>query len=98
MYINYQVNRDYIILNYCVNRDQPKKKCHGKCHLGKMLSAGEKKEIPSNPKEIKETLLFFSLTEFFAVRGDSAPLLFHVITPVLPVRPGSGVFHPPCIA
>lgn len=35
--ISYEVNIDYIIENYCINKDKPKLQCNGKCHLAKQL-------------------------------------------------------------
>ncbi|NRD20475.1 hypothetical protein HNV08_10490 [Winogradskyella eckloniae] len=35
----YQLNIDYIIETYCINKDQPELQCNGKCHLAKQLSA-----------------------------------------------------------
>ena len=33
----YQLNIDYIIETYCVNKDKPQLQCNGKCHLAKQL-------------------------------------------------------------
>lgn len=33
----YELNIDYIVQNYCVNKDKPKLQCNGKCHLAKQL-------------------------------------------------------------
>ena len=33
----YQLNIDYIIETYCVNKDKPQLQCNGKCHLSKQL-------------------------------------------------------------
>ena len=35
--IYYELNIDYIVQNYCVNKDKPKLQCNGKCHLAKQL-------------------------------------------------------------
>ncbi|MDG4716258.1 hypothetical protein [Winogradskyella marincola] len=35
----YQLNIDYIIETYCVNKEKPELQCNGKCHLAKQLSA-----------------------------------------------------------
>lgn len=34
----YQLNIDYIIETYCVNKEKPKLQCNGKCHLMKQLT------------------------------------------------------------
>lgn len=41
---NYLINKEFITLNYCVNKSKPKLKCNGKCHLKKQLKAQEKQE------------------------------------------------------
>lgn len=33
----YQLNIDYIIDTYCVNKEEPELQCNGKCHLVKQL-------------------------------------------------------------
>lgn len=33
----YELNIDYIIETYCVNKDKPQLQCNGKCHLSKQL-------------------------------------------------------------
>ena len=38
---NYLVNRDFITLNYCENKNKPKLHCNGKCHLSKQLKEQE---------------------------------------------------------
>ena len=54
---NYLVNRDFITLNYCENKNKPKLHCNGKCHLSKQLKEQEKQEGSSknNTKSIDET-------------------------------------------
>ncbi|MEZ4779503.1 MAG: hypothetical protein R2786_09010 [Flavobacteriaceae bacterium] len=33
----YELNIDYIIENYCVNKEKPELKCNGKCYLAQQL-------------------------------------------------------------
>ena len=35
--VYYELNIDYIIETYCVNKDKPQLQCNGKCHLAKQL-------------------------------------------------------------
>lgn len=38
-YIAYfQLNLDYIIETYCINKEKPELQCHGKCHLATQLA------------------------------------------------------------
>ena len=45
----YHLNKEYIINFFCINKDTPQLKCHGKCHLKAKLSEQEQKknEFPS---------------------------------------------------
>lgn len=44
-YLTYfELNLDYIIQTYCVNKDKPQLHCNGKCHLAKTLSMNKKQE------------------------------------------------------
>jgi hypothetical protein len=36
--VNFYSNRAEIAEKYCVNKEKPEKKCHGKCHLEKQLT------------------------------------------------------------
>ena len=38
----YQVNKEYVARNLCENKNQPEKKCCGKCYLNKQLSKADK--------------------------------------------------------
>ena len=39
VYVAYfELNIDYIIENYCVNKEKPQLQCHGKCHLATQLA------------------------------------------------------------
>lgn len=42
--INFQINKDYIAKNLCINRNKPKSCCEGKCELKKQLDEEDKKE------------------------------------------------------
>lgn len=39
--VKYEFTKDFIIENYCVNKDKPKLHCDGKCYLAKQLQAAE---------------------------------------------------------
>ena len=44
----FQLNIDYIIEKYCVNKEKPEMACNGKCHLMKTLTQTETPEKDSN--------------------------------------------------
>lgn len=35
--VYYELNIDYIIETYCINKEKPELQCNGKCHLAKQL-------------------------------------------------------------
>jgi len=52
----YELNIDYIIQKYCINKSKPKYKCNGKCHLAKRLSLTSPSEIETDQKIISNSL------------------------------------------
>ncbi|EDP95466.1 hypothetical protein KAOT1_11101 [Kordia algicida OT-1] len=59
----FQLNIDYIIETYCINKDKPQLECNGKCHLATQLAEidpGAKDSNTSNSINTKEifTLVF----------------------------------------
>jgi hypothetical protein len=54
-YVEYELNKDYIKEFLCINRDKPRLKCDGKCHLTQELRKAqsdvtdtqESNEVPS---------------------------------------------------
>jgi len=52
----YEVNKDYIAKNLCVNRNKPELKCCGKCYLKKQLNKADQqtddKQAPSKNSRI----------------------------------------------
>jgi len=69
--MNYEVNKESITQKYCENKDKPKMKCHGKCHLNKQIKEQDKqsnqdkslvKELHQMPcNRINESKLCFYL-------------------------------------
>lgn len=58
-YIEYALNRDYIVENLCINKDKPELECHGKCYLNDRLQEANEENPPHdhapNPRiEFKE--------------------------------------------
>ena len=62
--VYYELNIDYIIETYCVNKDKPELQCNGKCHLAKQLQVS-----PSTNEESKNS-------NTSAILGVFYPLFF----------------------
>jgi len=56
--VEYQVNRDFISKNLCVNRFKPCACCKGKCYLNKKIAADEsQQQAPGRSAQKDEVLL-----------------------------------------
>jgi hypothetical protein len=55
--IDYLVNTDFITETFCINKEKPKMKCNGKCHLSKELKKDEEKKSKGT-FEISDIILF----------------------------------------
>jgi len=53
-YIEYMINRDFIVKNLCVEKDNPENTCNGKCYLHEQLNKiSEQKNDDRGDKENK---------------------------------------------
>jgi hypothetical protein len=70
----YQLNKEYIAANLCVNKSRPKMHCNGRCHMVKKMKQEEKQD-QENPERRAEN-------KFEIICGA-----FHteIITPLLSV-------------
>ena len=48
LFLDYELRKDYIIQNFCINKDKPKLHCDGKCYLAKRIAAADKQEESQN--------------------------------------------------
>jgi hypothetical protein len=53
--IDYFINYNYIAKNLCENKDKPKLKCNGKCHLKKELKKVEESKQTNKKIPVTET-------------------------------------------
>lgn len=97
----YQVNRDFIAKNLCVNRDKPMLNCNGQCYLSKQLKASEEKEQKSNAERLNKmpevVLGFQSISSLFKARYFERYVLENnfQISEIHPNFSTKGFFHPP---
>lgn len=63
---NYAIDYEYISEVLCINKDKPKSKCNGKCHLAKQI----KKTEPAPSEQTKSAIvsqvefLFYFMNDF----------------------------------
>ena len=104
LYLDYELRKEFIIDNFCVNRNRPELHCDGKCYLATRLAAVQKQE-----QQQAERNFIFKLLEnitdcqtFFASFSASDPVsderafpVFRYVSPFFHNAALSGVFHPP---
>ena len=62
--VEYQVNKDFISKNLCINRAEPLSCCKGKCYLNKKLANDEsQQQAPNKGGQKSETSAPFLLQE-----------------------------------
>ncbi|MCG2462346.1 hypothetical protein K8352_16415 [Flavobacteriaceae bacterium F89] len=101
--VNYAMNYDYIVEQFCENKDRPQMHCDGKCYLAKQL-AKESDQNDKNPLgqntskiEIGQIVFFQTLTHFdfgFAAYSAKPNKLDHVRV-LVPVLFTSDISQPP---
>jgi len=61
VYVDFELNREFIAKTLCVKKEIRSNNCNGKCHLKKQLAKEEKKEqSPANSAREKVEIQFFS--------------------------------------
>ena len=66
-YAQFFINKDFISKNICINRDNPKMKCQGKCFLKKSIQKKQKREknFPNSNKKKNSKISYVSKSKVF---------------------------------
>jgi hypothetical protein len=80
LFVKYEFTKEFIIQNYCINKDKPELHCDGKCYLAKQLKAVEERE----GKEAQSEFLSYLLS--FQVVLNSSASMFDEMPEVLIIR------------
>lgn len=70
VYLDYEFNKEFIIKNYCVNKDRPQLHCDGKCYLAKKLKAAQEKEEQQGLQNFVKKLLTEVFDSVIAFKFD----------------------------
>ena len=99
LFVEYQLNKEFITAVYCVNKARPELKCNGQCHLAKELKAIEKQEskllklLNENSTIVycwpEAATTFLTFTPGISVTGQS------LYQPGAYCPPHFSIFHPP---
>jgi hypothetical protein len=100
--LDYEIRKEFIIKNYCVNKNKPELHCDGKCFLAKKIQAQTDKEEQSalqnfiyklleiNTFESQSNFSFDNQTE---IKDSSVKNYFFAEQTTLEFS--SSIFHPP---
>lgn len=104
LYLDFEIRRDYIIANLCVNRSKPQLKCNGKCYLAKRLAAAQKQEQKQAEQDYVSKLLLLPMDmKMYEIEFQTLHLLknklasYQYLHGAIPSLLLSSVFHPPAL-
>ena len=73
-FIDYELRKDYIIQNYCVNKTRPELHCDGKCYLAKQIQKAEKQDEKQATNNFLTKLLSFEVVQNTNIYSAYFPL------------------------
>jgi hypothetical protein len=102
IFLDYELRKDYIIQNYCVNKNRPELHCDGKCYLAKQIKTTEQQEQQQKGADFNRYLFG---VEFIETQNEI--IVFHLsktklltnfeYRDSLSQKHLSSVFHPPSV-
>ncbi|MCC6515625.1 MAG: hypothetical protein IT275_04660 [Chitinophagales bacterium] len=101
--MDYAINYDYIQKVLCINKNNPEKKCHGKCHLNENLNKvfDDKDAKSTTSKNSTEELISLicqkHTNKIFIIKNDiSTDIKLGNFIDSYTYTFSSVIFHPPC--
>lgn len=102
LYLDFEIRRDYIVKNLCINRNRPQMHCNGKCYLAKKMAALEEQEKRQAERDYISQILDHVLDYQNQVAIPPqisykvhSLLSFNYVSPPFARVPLDDVFHPP---
>nr|WP_246223785.1 hypothetical protein [Fulvivirga kasyanovii] len=98
IWVDYEVNKDFIAKVLCINRDKPELKCNGKCYLAKKLKKAKKQQEDQNAElqQVSFTLAVTALTTFAFSSFIEEPLKHYgEVNNLYHFHFFASIFHPP---
>ncbi|MCF0071067.1 hypothetical protein LZD49_11335 [Dyadobacter sp. CY261] len=104
VYLDYELRREYIIANLCVNRDNPIVVCDGKCYLAKRVVDAKKQEERQAEQTYMANLLYQVMDTrkpyiFNAPEHLEMPVVitYEFNSPFIARIVAADIFHPPLV-
>lgn len=102
LYLDFNIRRDYIVKNLCVNRDRPLMLCNGKCYLAKKLAVLDEQEKRQAERDYMSKLLDHVMDSQISIFApvissfEIKPILsFNYASPPPAHLASDDIFHPP---
>lgn len=99
--IEYNLNKNFIAKNLCVNKARPKMHCNGKCQMMKKLAEEENQNSTNNNSskiKLQEVVLSNEMNIATLPAVAYITLSYNRERPVLKhISPASSIFHPPAL-
>lgn len=97
--IEYELNKEFIAKNLCINKSKPQLHCNGKCQMMKKLAEDEKQNAPANTNtkiKVQEVSCTDTLPEI-GIKAFEEGSLHHYSCYLIAkyASPFSSIFHPP---
>ena len=104
LYLDFEIRRDYIIANLCVNRNKPMMHCNGKCYLAKRIADAKEKDARQAENNYLSHLIY-QVMDSREVLYSATPVTFEIRTsihyqyksPCTARNPVADIFHPPLV-
>ncbi|MFT7421751.1 MAG: hypothetical protein ACI9DJ_002956 [Algoriphagus sp.] len=102
IFFKYELRKDFIIQNFCINKDRPELNCEGKCYLAKQLMAAKQQDENESEASFVNKLLVFDCLSLSSDYSFPNGLVFlasraaiQEVQLFLMMDYTSSVFHPP---
>lgn len=95
---DFKVNQEFIAKTLCIQKEEVRNTCNGKCHLNQQLEKADEgsDDSPTSLNEIQEVLLFLSSTEENTLAEDEFVCDKNPSTTTLFLQEKTfSIFHPP---
>lgn len=102
VYLDYELRKEYIMANLCVNRENPIVVCEGKCYLAEKIVDAKKQDERRAEQTFMANLLFQAMDtgKLFIFKSPERfegqlEVAFDYISPFLSRTVSADIFHPP---
>ena len=99
IFVDYLMNKSYIVAVFCENVSVPEKHCEGKCHLKKELEKDSQRQESNSQKSKTVSEVLFSLEDNSRLQLNTSFIreIFYTNNRCVSYEHFDAIFHPPII-